>query len=92
MKMTEADIIRILERIKELSENYNVKVYWDMPRGFNKIEHTLTEPNGALWACNTETIRSGKRVKCFVLENWLKEKICKVKSPVKTDFIVRRGA
>lgn len=90
--MTETDIKSILERIKELSESYDVKVYWDMPRGFRKIEHTFTEPNGALWACNMETIRSGKRVKCFVLESWLRGEICKIKSPVNTAFIVRRGA
>lgn len=73
--MDKHEIKKVVNRIKASSEYYGVKCYKTMPKGYKEIKGALTAPKGAIWAYNGETILSGKRKKCFVLEPWFKEEL-----------------
>lgn len=73
--MDKHEIKKVVNGIKASSKYYGVKCYKTMPKGYKEIKGALTAPEGAIWAYNGETILSGKRKKCFVLEKWFKEEL-----------------
>ena len=77
--MDKHEVRKVINRIKDSSKYYGVKCYKEMPKGYKEIKGALTAPNGAIWAYNGESILSGKRKRCFVLEPWFKEEMDKCK-------------
>lgn len=77
--MDKHEVKKIINRIKDSSKYYGVKCYKEMPEGYKPIKRALTAPKGAIWAYNGESILSGKRKKCFVLEPWFRKEISKCK-------------
>lgn len=77
--MDKHEVRKVINRIKDSSKYYGVKCYKEMPEGYKPIKRALTAPKGAIWAYNGETILSGKRKKCFVLEPWFRKEISKCK-------------
>ena len=73
--MDKHEVKKVINRIKDSSKYYGVKCYKEMPEGYKPIKRALTAPKGVIWAYNGETILSGKRKKCFVLEPWFKEEL-----------------
>ena len=73
--MDKHEVKKVINRIKDSSKYYGVKCYKEMPEGYKPIKRALTAPKRVIWAYNGETILSGKRKKCFVLEPWFKEEL-----------------
>lgn len=78
--MDKHEIKKVVNRIKASSKYYGVKCYRTMPKGYKEIKGALTAPKGVIWAYNGETILSGKRKRCFVLEPWFRKEMDKCKS------------
>lgn len=78
--MDKHEVKKVINRIKDSSNYYGVKCYKEMPEGYKPIKRALTAPNGAIWAYNGESILSGKRKRCFVLEPWFRKEMDKCKS------------
>lgn len=78
--MDKHEIKKVVNRIKASSKYYGVKCYKMMPKGYKEIKGALTAPKGVIWAYNGETILSGKRKRCFVLEPWFRKEMDKCKS------------
>lgn len=77
--MDKHEVKKVINRIKDSSKYYGVKCYKEMPEGYKPIKRALTAPKGAIWAYNGESILSGKRKKCLVLEQWFKKEMDKCK-------------
>ena len=73
--MNKHEIKKITNGVKSSAKYYGVKCYKKMPKWYTEIKGGLTAHKGAIWACNGETILSGKRKKCFVLENWFRKEL-----------------